>query len=273
MKNPARLILGGGSLLFLLLLGLVCWNTNIPWVGKWIIFVGLGGIPVFILLASIYSPSQRVPSYQQLGLPEPSEFPEGLIVVRFWRGLLGNTPAAVVVDPKQPEILFINCLGYPNFFDTALPIARVSNDQILDVWDYPSDVRGIDGRRLEIKTRMGNAKIMMMRDSKQVWPENYEMLRDHLAQEFPGDTSARKPADQRHVTSNLAPNGKTTLPQYIVSPWKLAAIFLPITILLCTSIVYFFFNGNDVGKILMGVFIGAILGLKMLAVALFYNRQ
>lgn len=74
MKNPARLILGGGSLLFLLLLGLVCWNTNIPWVGKWIIFVGLGGIPVFILLASIYSPSQRVPSYQQLGLPEPSEF-------------------------------------------------------------------------------------------------------------------------------------------------------------------------------------------------------
>lgn len=114
---------------------------------------------------------------------------------------------------------------------------------------------------------------MMMRDSKQVWPENYEMLRDHLAQEFPGDTSARKPADQRHVTSNLAPNGKTTLPQYIVSPWKLAAIFLPITILLCTSIVYFFFNGNDVGKILMGVFIGAILGLKMLAVALFYNRQ
>jgi hypothetical protein len=105
---------------------------------------------------------------------------------------LGNTPAAVVVDPKQPEILFINCLGYPNFFDTALPIARVSNDQILDVWDYPSDVRGIDGRRLEIKTRMGNAKIMMMRDSKQVWPENYEMLRDHLAQEFPGDTSARE---------------------------------------------------------------------------------
>jgi hypothetical protein len=125
-------------------MGITCWIEKLPWFGELIIFVGLGAIPFFLLLNAIFAPSEDVPSYQKLGLSEPSEVPEDVIVVRFWRGILGNTPAAVVVDPQQPEILFINCLGYPNFFDRALPIARVSKDQILDVWDYPSDVRGAE---------------------------------------------------------------------------------------------------------------------------------
>lgn len=273
MTTSGRFIIGGGSLLFLVLMGITCWIEKLPWFGELIIFVGLGAIPFFLLLNAIFAPSEDVPSYQKLGLPESSDAPEGLIVVRFWRGILGNTPAAVVVDPQQPEILFINCLGYPNFFDRALPIARVSKDQILDVWDYPSDVRGADGRRLEIKTQLGNAQILMTRDSKQVRPENYEKLRDHLAQEFPGEPSARISAGQQRVTSNLAPNGKTTLTEYIVEPWKIVAVIMPLTIFLCTCVVFFFFNPNDIGQILMGVLIGATLGLKMLAVALHYNKQ
>jgi hypothetical protein len=38
-------------------------------------------------------------------------------------------------------------------------------------------------------------------------------------------------------------------------------------------VVFFFFNPNDPGQILLGVLIGATLGLKMLAVALHYNKQ
>jgi hypothetical protein len=133
--------------------------------------------------------------------------------------------------------------------------------------------QGCRGRRLEIKTQLGNAQILMTRDSKQVRPENYEKLRDYLAQEFPGEPSARISADQQRVTSNLAPNGKTTLTEYIVEPWKIVAVIMPLTIFLCTCVVFFFFNPNDIGQILMGVVLGATLGLKMLAVALHYNKQ
>jgi hypothetical protein len=176
------------------------------------------------------------------------------------------------VDPQQPEILFINCLGYPNFFDRALPIARVSKDQILDVWDYPWDARGSDSRKLEIKTQLGNAQILMTRDSKQVRPENHEKLRDYLAQEYPGDPSARISAGQQRVTSNLAPNGKTTLTEYIVAPWKIIAVVFSLSILVCTCLVYSF-NQNPADYLLMGFMYGTLLGLKLSVVALHYNKQ
>jgi hypothetical protein len=253
-------------------MGITCWKEKLPWFGELIIFVGLGAFPIFLLLIAIFAPSEDVPSYQKLGLPESSDAPEGLIVVRFWRGILGNTPAAVVVDPQQPEILFINCLGYPNFFDRALPIARVSKDQILDVWDYPWDARGSDSRKLEIKTQLGNAQILMTRDSKQVRPENHEKLRDYLAQEYPGDPSARISAGQQRVTSNLAPNGKTTLTEYIVAPWKIIAVVFSLSILVCTCLVYSF-NQNPADYLLMGFMYGTLLGLKLSVVALHYNKQ
>jgi hypothetical protein len=272
MTTSGRFIIGGGSLLFLVLMGITCWKEKLPWFGELIIFVGLGAFPIFLLLIAIFAPSEDVPSYQKLGLPESSDAPEGLIVVRFWRGILGNTPAAVVVDPQQPEILFINCLGYPNFFDRALPIARVSKDQILDVWDYPWDARGSDSRKLEIKTQLGNAQILMTRDSKQVRPENHEKLRDYLAQEYPGDPSARISAGQQRVTSNLAPNGKTTLTEYIVAPWKIIAVVFSLSILVCTCLVYSF-NQNPADYLLMGFMYGTLLGLKLSVVALHYNKQ
>lgn len=272
MKLPLRFIFGGLSLLFLIALAFVLSRENIPWIGGLIIFIGLGAFPFYFFLFALFASSEPFPTYKQLGLPEPEALPEGVITVRFWTGNLANIPAAIVVDPQQDEILFIRCLEREGFFSRTLPSAKVSKKQVLDVWDYPDESGNVDARRLEIVTELGKAKIPSFRNSKENQPPNYDLLRDYLAHEFPGDSSSSGNQSHPKVFSNLAPSGKTTMRNYIVSPWKIVALVLPVSILGCTLIGFLWSNQNQTAGMINGALWGFIIGGKLSILAMHYNR-
>ncbi|MFM9064370.1 MAG: hypothetical protein ACKOOI_15260, partial [Pirellula sp.] len=202
----------------------------------------------------------------------PQDLPEGVIVVRFWQGNFANIPSAIVVDPQQDEILFIRCLEGKDFFNRTLPSVKVSKNQILDVWDYPDESGNVDARRLEIVTEFGKAKIASFRSPQEIQPPNYDLLRDYLAEKFPGDTSSKANQIKPKTISNLAPGGKTTMRKYVVAPWKILALVLPISILGCTLMGLLWSNQNQTAGMINGALWGFIIGGKLSILALHYNR-
>ena len=107
-------------------------------IGVFATFILFGSVGVILASMAILTPRDKVPDQTLTGIPDDSDLPKGGIATRFWQGLFGNIPAAIVIDTNQHNILFVSCLGHHGSTGSRKPHVLLGKKDIDGVYEIIS---------------------------------------------------------------------------------------------------------------------------------------
>ncbi|MFM8571338.1 MAG: hypothetical protein ACKOAU_07055 [Pirellula sp.] len=138
----------------------------------------VGSFGVALACLALMSPSDKIPKQKLTGVPDDRDLPDGVIATRFWQGFFGNIPAAILIDTKQHDLLFIRCLGHRGPSGSPKPEVRLAHQDIKGVYEQIYHQRGIRIVNLHISTKKGRVRL----DPSF---ENFAAIRTYFVNHYP----------------------------------------------------------------------------------------